>query len=146
MSTGKRLAKRSIIGTRVCVKGEDGIYYSGVINAVKSSCGQQSDSRYSVRFDPAPSVPLPKREYRDTELIGPGFQTMHGVKLLTGQRVYITYNGRETSGEVIQHHQLEDEVIITVNSPAAEVSTKTSKFIHKSSIHLKYYRKYHYFT
>lgn len=119
MSTGKRLAKRSIIGTRVCVRGDDGIYYSGVINAVKS-CGQQTDSRYSVRFDPQPSAPAPKREYRDTELIGPGFQTMHGIWLLSGQKVYITYNGRETSGEVIQHNQEEDEVVITVHPPGAE--------------------------
>lgn len=101
----------------MCVRGDDGIYYSGVINAVKSCT---NDSRYSVRFDPAPKAPAPKREYRDVELIGPGFQTMQGIRLLKGQRVYITYNGRETSGEVLQHRQDEDEVLISVNPPGAE--------------------------
>ena len=125
MSTGKRLAKRSIIGTRVCVRGDDGIYYSGVINAVKSC---MSDSRYSVRFDPAPNSPAPKREYRDVELIGPGFQTMQGIRLLKGQRVYITYNGRETSGEVVQHRQDEDEVVISVCPPGTEVSRFNIRF------------------
>ncbi|XP_066901964.1 zinc finger protein 395 [Halyomorpha halys] len=124
MSTGKRLAKRSIIGTRVCVRGDDGIYYSGVINAVKSCT---NDSRYSVRFDPTPKAPAPKREYRDVELIGPGFQTMQGIRLLKGQRVYITYNGRETSGEVLQHSKDEDEVVISVNPPGAEAGIEVRK-------------------
>ncbi|CAB0019947.1 unnamed protein product, partial [Nesidiocoris tenuis] len=125
MSTGKRLAKRSIIGTRVCVRGEDGIYYAGVINAVKtpgsssglvsSSAGAASESRYSVRFDPVPSAPPFKREYRDAELIGPGFRTMaSGVVLLPGQKVFITYNGREVAGSVINHQIEQDEIQISI--------------------------------
>ena len=31
MSTGKRLAKRSIVGTKVVVLREDGLYYPGTI-------------------------------------------------------------------------------------------------------------------
>jgi hypothetical protein len=34
MSTGKRLAKRSILGTRVVVPGEDGMFYPGLIQVV----------------------------------------------------------------------------------------------------------------
>jgi hypothetical protein len=30
MSTGKRLAKRSIVGTKVVVLREDGLYYPGI--------------------------------------------------------------------------------------------------------------------
>ncbi|XP_073980616.1 glucose transporter 4 enhancer factor [Rhodnius prolixus] len=132
MSTGKRLAKRSIIGTRVCVKGDDGIYYSGVINAVKTpgnSCAApQTDTRYSVRFDPVSvSAPPFKREYRDVELIGPGFQTMQGIHLLAGQKVYITYNGREVSGEVIYHNQIEDEVLLTISPPGSEGGLEIKK-------------------
>uniref|UniRef100_A0A0A9XSB4 Zinc finger protein 395 n=1 Tax=Lygus hesperus TaxID=30085 RepID=A0A0A9XSB4_LYGHE len=123
MSTGKRLAKRSIIGTRVCVRGEDGIYYAGVINAVKTpgSSSSVAESRYSVRFDPVPSAPPFKREYRDSELIGPGFRTMTGVVLLPAQKVFITYNGREVSGNVISHQVEQDEIQISITPPGAEV-------------------------
>ena len=37
MSTGKRLAKRSILGTKVMVPGPDGKHYPGHIQAVKQS-------------------------------------------------------------------------------------------------------------
>lgn len=36
MSTGKRLAKRSILGTKVMVPGTDDLFHSGVIQAVKT--------------------------------------------------------------------------------------------------------------
>lgn len=124
MSTGKRLAKRSIIGTRVCVKAEDGIYYSGVINAVKTPGSSQTvDTKYSVRFDPVPDLPLSKKEFRDSDLIGPGFRTMIGVRLLPRQKVYITYNGREVSGLVNEHSSLTDEVTVVIAPPYGEVIT-----------------------
>ena len=37
MSTGKRLAKRSILGSKVMVPGQDGKHYPGHIQAVKQS-------------------------------------------------------------------------------------------------------------
>ena len=37
MSTGKRLAKRSILGTKVMVPGQDGKFHPGHIQAVKQS-------------------------------------------------------------------------------------------------------------
>ena len=39
MSTGKRLAKRSILGTRVAVPGEDGRLYPGIIQVRQSPVG-----------------------------------------------------------------------------------------------------------
>ncbi|KAJ8871329.1 hypothetical protein PR048_027646 [Dryococelus australis] len=128
MSTGKRLAKRSIIGTRVCAPAEDGKFYAGVIHAVKTpgvaggdGHANTGETRYSVRFDKQRSAST--REYRETELIGPGFQPVTGFKLQPGQRVYLTYNGREVSGEVQFHQPAVDEVVVKIQPPGHEVST-----------------------
>ncbi|KAJ9591439.1 hypothetical protein L9F63_002045 [Diploptera punctata] len=130
MSTGKRLAKRSIIGTRVCAQGEDGKFYSGVIHAVKTPgnsdnyTNSSGETRYSVRFDPLPgnNKRTAMKEYRETELIGPGFQAVTGFRLLPGQKVYLTYNGREISGEVTSHQLQIDEVTVNIMPPGFEVS------------------------
>ncbi|XP_044726630.1 zinc finger protein 395 [Chrysoperla carnea] len=124
MSTGKRLAKRSIIGTRVCAPGDNGKYYSGVIHAVKTpatypennNCiNLTTNTRYSVRFDTKLAVGKRGcREYRECELIGPGFGSITGLTLMHGQKVFITFNGRETSGEVIRHQPEIDEVLILI--------------------------------
>ncbi|KOB79004.1 Uncharacterized protein OBRU01_00333 [Operophtera brumata] len=128
MSTGKRLAKRSIIGTRVAALGDDGLYYSGMIQAVKTpapfpennNCiNLTPNTRYTVRFDGGKSA----REYRDAELIGPGFRGMAGVKLQPAQRVFLTYNGREVRADVLAHDHLTDELCVQVHAPAIEVST-----------------------
>ena len=57
-------------------------------------------------------------EYRDSELIGPGFRSLTDVKLNPGQKVYITYNGRENSGDVIEHDDENDEVNIKIHCSA----------------------------
>ncbi|XP_015121623.1 zinc finger protein 395 [Diachasma alloeum] len=124
MSTGKRLAKRSIIGTRVCAPGMDGKYYSGVIHAVKTPASAASDAglsltpstRYSVRFDAVPGgrPPSPSTEYCDRDLIGPGFGTVNGVRLMPGQKVYLTYRGREIQAEVTMHKEHQDEVEVKI--------------------------------
>lgn len=135
MSTGKRLAKRSIIGTRVCALGDDGKYYAGVIQAVKtpapfadnSNCIQLTpNTRYTVKFDykdVAGANSRGYREYRECELIGPGFRTISGVRLQSGQRVYLTFNGREVSGEVQDHSATTDEVVVVAFPPGSEVRT-----------------------
>lgn len=134
MSTGKRLAKRSIIGTRVCALGDDGKYYSGVIQAVKtpahyaenSNCiNLTPDTRYTVKFDLKSAVlSRGSREYLESELIGPGFRTIAEAapQLLSGQKVYITHNGREVCGEVILHQQQTDEVVISALPTGYEVN------------------------
>lgn len=141
MSTGKRLAKRSIIGTRVCAPGEDGKYYSGVIHAVKSPASKQSESglsitpktRYSVRFDPVPDAcpPSPSTEYSDRDLIGPGFGSVTSARLVGGQRVYLTYNGREVQAEVTQHREHLDEVDVVITLNGQEVNKLRFFFIKK---------------
>lgn len=130
MSTGKRLAKRSIIGTRVAALDDDGMYWSGMIQAVKtpapfpeninSNCiNLTPNTRYTVRFDGGRS----SCEYRDSELIGPGFRGMAGVRLRPGQRAFLTYNGREVRAEVLHHDHATDELRVRVHAPGAEVST-----------------------
>lgn len=108
MSTGKRLAKRSILGTRVCAPRMDGLHWPGVIQATKTDL--DDENIYTVSF-PNKST----GEYRGEELIGPGFQSISGLQLKPGQKVYVTHNGREVSGTVIEHCLSRDEVLITIN-------------------------------
>lgn len=132
MSTGKRLAKRSIIGTRVCAPGADGIWYSGTIQTVKTNQKDNTNcinltpnTRYSVRFDSKLDTAKRglAREFRESELIGPGFKTIMDVRLKPGQKVFLTYNGRESAGEVLQHDDLKDEVTVKIVPVGQEVSS-----------------------
>lgn len=140
MSTGKRLAKRSIIGTRVCAPGADGIWYSGTIQGVKTppSANQKDNTncinltphtRYSVRFDSKQDISRRglAREFRESELIGPGFKTIMDVRLKPGQKVFLTYNGRESAGEVVQHDDLKDEVTVKIVPVGQEVGELLKK-------------------
>jgi Domain of unknown function (DUF4772) len=133
MSTGKRLAKRSIIGMRVCALNfEDSFYYPGRIIGVKtpvSAAENQNcinltaDTRYSVRFDPNPVLAPHRRamyEFSCSELIGDGFASINEVKLKPGQKIFVTHNGREIAGTVIEHQM--DEVIIQIFATTNEVS------------------------
>lgn len=129
MSTGKRLAKRSIIGTRVCAPGGDKLWYSGVIQKVKTpptvrdnNCIMLTpDTKYTVRFDPGQTV-AGLREYLGSQLIGPGFQNVISVILYAGQRIFITYNGRESAAEVLSHDIGKDEVCVRIPANGYEVS------------------------
>ena len=92
MSTGKRLAKRSILGTRIVAPGMDGRFYPAVITSHIRVESPRCENRYTVRFDNSRKV----TEVLETDLIGPGFGGLaRGVELLQGQRVYITHLGQE---------------------------------------------------
>lgn len=120
---GKRLAKRSIIGTRVCAPaGDDGKLCAGIIAAVKTAA-DGSETGYSIRFDDGTAC---RREYRATELVGPGFQTLSDLRLMAGQRVYITFNGREISGDVVVHRPDTEEVRVSITPPGHEVRTNNN--------------------
>lgn len=136
MSTGKRLAKRSIIGMRVCALGEDGLYYPGRIHAVKTPASPKDNQNcinlkpntlYSVRFDPNPAIGTQRRgihEFVCSELIGDGFGNITDVKLKPGQKIYITHNGRETGGTIVGHDIKMDEVSIQIQTAVNEVSLR----------------------
>ena len=106
---GKRLAKRSILGTRVAAPGEDGRYHAGIIHAVKT-CEDRlhGENRYSVKFD----MTRKTREFREADIIGPGFQAVTSSKLRAGQIVYVTHCNREMQGSVLHHRPNIDQVII----------------------------------
>ena len=119
----KRLAKRSILGTRVAVRGDDGKFYAGMIQATKT-CEEaessssshaesnrgggpvQTENRYSVRLDATRKV----KEFAESEIVGPGFGSVAGNKLCAGQIVYVTHMNREVQGAVL-HHGKESVVI-----------------------------------
>lgn len=129
MSTTKRLAKRSIVGTRICAPGSNKLYYSGIITKVKTpSIGFRdnncimltADTKYTVRFDLGQGM-VGQNEYFGSELIGPGFQNIMSIHLSPGQRIFITYNGRESSAEVTSHDFIKDEVCVRIPGNGIEV-------------------------
>ncbi|XP_068203165.1 zinc finger protein 395-like [Palaemon carinicauda] len=124
MSTGKRLAKRSILGTRVACCLDDGKYHGGVICAVKNT-DEGGPPVYSVRVEGERRT----REVREGDLVGSGFTAVGSVKLRSGQKVYITHNNREVSGNVLYHRPNIDEVLISVISPETGVKQDVKKRI-----------------
>ncbi|XP_032589562.1 zinc finger protein 395 isoform X2 [Drosophila mojavensis] len=203
MSTSRRLAKRSIIGTKVCAPGPDGLWYSGVIQDVKTPTSMSAtpdpmppptiltpgdaqlnaDTRYMVRFDfktqslPAasanasvssssssspssssssfsasssesvivetrraaaaanvhisPAQALRRnamiKEFRESDLIGPGFRSIMSIHLQPGQRIFLTYNGREQSGDVVYHDVAKDEVLVKITTVGNEEPIELKK-------------------
>jgi hypothetical protein len=115
MSCGKRLAKRSIIGTRVCAP-IDGHYYSGLIEGTKTSSVDSRETLYCVRFDNLFNGRKISYDYRAIQLIGPGFESISIANLSKGQKIYITYNGREVSAIVDSHNLTTDDVFLTVDN------------------------------
>jgi hypothetical protein len=114
----KRLAKRSILGTRVAVRADNGKYYPGMIQATKT-CEEETETatataavnkgrenRYSVRFDSTRKV----SEFCESEIVGPGFGSVSNKRLGAGQIVYVTHMNREVQGAVL-HHGKEQVVI-----------------------------------
>lgn len=125
MSTGKRLAKRSILGTRIVAPGQDGRFYPAVIQAVKNLHGSAAaadraaahgersrlPARYTVRFDNSRKL----SEFFETDLIGPGFGGVSGLQqLMAGQRVYLTHLGREMEGTIMSHDTAADQLVVNI--------------------------------
>ncbi|XP_078664487.1 zinc finger protein 704-like isoform X1 [Branchiostoma floridae x Branchiostoma belcheri] len=108
MLVGKRIAKRSIVGSRVCVAGKDGYLHPGVIRATKSdSAGPGDATAYSVALDTGEIV-----ELTEEKLVGCGFRGMGGLRLEPGQRVFLTHHGREVAGSVTEHQTEKLAVIV----------------------------------
>jgi hypothetical protein len=123
---------------RVCaLSPDDGLYYPGRITSVKTPDSPKDNqncinltpnTRYSVRFDPNPVFnQVPHRraiyEFSCSELIGDGFGNITDVKLKSNQKIYITHNGREICGVVVEHDVTLDEVTLQIQAPN-EVSLK----------------------
>lgn len=116
MFGNKRLAKRSIIGTRVCALWpQDGRYYPGVIQSQVSEETITSSAVYVIKFDDGFSHHIKSRN-----IIGPGFQPVPSAILKRGQKVFLTLNGREVCGVVLRHDRDIDEVVVSLKTPSGE--------------------------
>lgn len=78
----------------------------GVIQATKTD---DVRSVYSVCLDDKTIA-----EYGPSDLIGPGFKSVMDVVLQSGQRVFVTHNGREVKGVIIEHRADTDEVELSI--------------------------------
>ena len=107
MFSSRRLAKRSIIGTRICSPWQDGRYYPGIIQSTET--GPNGDDLYIICFDDGYS-----KLSTDKDIVGPGFQNITVAKLKHGQKVFVTNNGREVTGLVLKHDPDHDEVLISI--------------------------------
>lgn len=150
---GKRLPKRSIVGTRVCAMGTDRLWYAGAITNVKpppthqrgDACSPPNaagvsiggESKYTVRFDGkqdlsalglGPQARRLVREFFESDLIGPGFQSVMSAVLQPGQRVFITHNGRESAAEVVHHDEAKDEVAVRL-PPGQGIEVSCAVFV-----------------
>ena len=105
MFSTRRLAKRSIIGTRVSAPWTDGRFYPGHIQSTQT--WPNGEEVYQVLFDDGYS-----KTFRDRDIIGPGFQPVTAVTLRPGQKVFLTHQGREVKGVVKRHNSDSDEVSI----------------------------------
>jgi hypothetical protein len=76
-----------------------------------SNChtGITPNSKYVVRFETGET-----REFSESELVGPGFGNVSSLKLRSGQKVFVTNNGREVCGNVVYHRPQIDEVLINI--------------------------------
>ncbi|KAH3780926.1 zinc finger protein 704-like [Dreissena polymorpha] len=112
MFGSRRLAKRSIVGTRVAAKWQDGRYYPGVIRGEYAEETPFTDAVYSVLFEDGYEKNIPSKS-----IVGPGFQPGTTCVLKNGQPVFLTLNGREVSGLVVNHSLEVDEVLVNVQLP-----------------------------
>jgi len=91
----RRLAKRSIVGSRVCALSTDGRYNPGVIESIQ--VWPNGEEVYTVNFTGGSRLTVQNRD-----IVGPGFQTVTSVNLKPGQKVYITHHGREVPGAIVR--------------------------------------------
>ena len=127
MSIGKRLPTRSIPGMVVSAPGPDGMYHSCEVKAA----GMTSKDHFLIEFDAKPGDKEPQswQEFGRTELIGTGFGNMGTVYLKPGQKIFLTHNGREMSGEVIEHRKKIDEVDVVIHTSGGGVSSSSKRIV-----------------
>ena len=105
----RRLAKRSIVGSKISARRQNGRYYPGVIQSQYVEEGPFSDAIYNILFEDGLEGLVPGKN-----IIGPGFQSTTTAVLKSGQNVFLTLNGREVNGTVARHNRDNDEVIVSV--------------------------------
>lgn len=107
MYSSRTRAKNVLLGQRVCAPWKDGLYYAGVIEAVKSR--PTGESTFTILFDDGYIA-----EIDEDDIVGPSFAKVNCVQLRSGQRVYITYHGREMPARVVKHKASWKKVVVRV--------------------------------
>eukprot|EP00096_Caligus_rogercresseyi_P010013 TRINITY_DN3518_c0_g1_i2.p1 TRINITY_DN3518_c0_g1~~TRINITY_DN3518_c0_g1_i2.p1 ORF type:complete len:400 (+),score=99.81 TRINITY_DN3518_c0_g1_i2:427-1626(+) len=112
MSSGKRIPKRSLLGSRVMAprRDRDGLFHPGILQAQKGP-DLFSSEKFIIKFDEDSVC----SSFLGKELMGPGFNPVQAIKLLPGQIVYVTQNQREIQGTVIRHDFQNQDVIINAS-------------------------------
>ncbi|KAL5013204.1 hypothetical protein ScPMuIL_007474 [Solemya velum] len=120
MLSNRRLAKRSIIGTKVSAQRQDGYFHPGVIDC---QLGEVINGvTYLIRFDDGQ-----EKSVHSKWIVGPGFQQVTDHFLERGQCVYTTLNGREVCGGVVKHDPGSGDVCIGISLPTGESIEVTRK-------------------
>lgn len=119
----KKLAKRSIVGTRVSATSpQDGRFYPGTVTEQVREQTIISNAAFIVRFDTGFTC-----QVESTNIVGQGFQSISSATLQQGQKVFLTFNGREVCGVVLRHDLATSEVTALANIPSGESICTTRK-------------------
>ena len=89
----RRLAKRSIVGSRVCALSTGGHYSPGVIESIQ--VWPNGEEVYTVNFYRGSRLTVQSKD-----IIGPGFRGVASANLQPGQKVFLTQHGREVPGTI----------------------------------------------
>jgi hypothetical protein len=90
---------------------QDGRFYPGSIRNYSAEESFIFGQKYTIQFDDGYS-----KEVRANDIVGSGFQTISSVDLKHGQKLYLTLNGREVPGVVIDHDRERDKTAILPQS------------------------------
>ncbi|KAK3743335.1 hypothetical protein QZH41_013910 [Actinostola sp. cb2023] len=107
MYSSRTRAKNILLGQRICAPWKDGLYYSGAIEAVKSR--PTGESTFTILFDDGYIA-----EVDEEDIVGPSFAKASSVNLQAGQRVYVTYHGREVPGKVMKSKSEWKKLVVRV--------------------------------
>lgn len=105
MCSLRRRPKNSLLGVRVSAPWKDGYFYSGVIEAVKSK--PTGENTYTILFEDGYIA-----EVDEGEIVGPGFHAVSATALRNGQRVFISFKGREVAARVLKTRSEFNEVLV----------------------------------
>ena len=131
---GRRLAKRSIVGTRVSVPvtgvpaAGQTLFVPAVIHSTRVLGLETSYCVFFATHDAELRAILPNRkEYRAEQMVGPGFQSVAQAvrRFAAGQRVFLTFKGREVSGCVVSHDQ-DGHVLVAIDDKSRSRSDSNS--------------------
>ena len=103
----RRRPKNSLLGVHVCAPWKDGYFYSGVIEAVKSK--PTGEHTYTILFEDDYIA-----EVDEGEIVGPGFNPVGVRAVKDGQRVFISFKGREVEARVVKTRLEFNEVLVQI--------------------------------